>query len=121
MPGIVAWDFDNTIHPYTKGWQSLIPDMSEAPVPGVEGLLATLQGRGFRQVVFSARAGQREGVIGIQTYLRRYNLTGYFDVDPPVTAIKPQAIAYIDDRAINCEAHDWQNILLQVLHLASRG
>lgn len=121
MPGVVAWDFDNTIHPYSKGWQSLIPDMSEAPVDGVVGLLTTLQARGFHQVVFSARAAQREGAIGIQTYLRRWQLLSYFDVQPPVTAVKPVAIAYIDDRAVNCQNHDWHNVLMQVLQLATRG
>lgn len=92
----VAVDFDGTIHPYTKGWTGSAPE-DEPPIEGAREFLEQLHVDGFRVVIFSTRADHVEGKLGIEEWLRRYDLSHYVD---DVTHAKPAAIAYVDDRAV---------------------
>lgn len=93
----IAIDFDGVIHSYTSGWQGveIIPD---PPVPGAIEFVCECLGReGVEPVIYSTRAETPRGRYAIRTYLEAHGL-------PPesvfrVTAEKPKAIVYIDDRA----------------------
>lgn len=117
MSGVVCVDFDGVIHPTGRG-RELIPDMSVAPTPGVEGFLASLVTRGFEVVVFSSRATVREGQIGIKTYLRRWKLDSYVS---DITATKIPAVAYVDNRAVHYIDQNWQECIQQILTLKVHG
>jgi len=89
-------DFDGTLHPYSNGWTGMVPD-DEPPTDGAREALRALRVKGYLVVVFSARATTNEGVTGIRNWLARYSLL-QFVVE--ITAVKPIAVAYIDDRAV---------------------
>jgi phosphoglycolate phosphatase-like HAD superfamily hydrolase len=92
----IAFDFDGTLHPYTEGWVGETP-ADEWPINGAVELLHDLVQQGYRIVVFSCRADSPEGKLGIEQWLDKYFLGGMVS---EVTHIKPQAIAYVDDRAV---------------------
>jgi FMN phosphatase YigB (HAD superfamily) len=97
MKPTVAIDFDGTLHPYTNGWQGHPGAVdTEPPDPEWRSALAQLA-RQYRLVVFSARAQSEEGRDAIRAWLRYYGLNYFADV----TAVKPAAIAYLDDRAVH--------------------
>jgi hypothetical protein len=106
----ISVDFDGVLHAYTSGWKgaSVIPD---GPVPGAIQWLCDLADplRGedaMRIVVCSARARRPWGWWAVRAWLKREILAckgsgwGHDIFDSiSVTAIKPAAIVYVDDRA----------------------
>ena len=94
MYKVICVDFDGVIHPYTKGWVGLTPDV-EAPVKGVREELEALKEQKFRIVVFTTRAQTAEGVEAVKKYLELWRVP--FD---DITAQKVGAHCYIDDRSI---------------------
>lgn len=87
----LAVDFDGVLHLYTTEWSGIdiIPD---PPVPGaVEFITAAV--KRFDIVVFSVRADSGPGRVAIQTWLKQH---GFPEVR--VTALKPKAHVYLDDR-----------------------
>ncbi len=90
----VVFDFDGVIHSYTSGWKgtTCIPD---PPVDGIAQAIDQIRAAGYEVVVVSTRCANPLGVSAIATYLRDNGIT----VDK-ITAEKPPAIVYIDDRAI---------------------
>lgn len=102
----LAVDFDGVIHSYTTPWQSanLIPD---PPVPGVLDWLVDMTER-FRVVIHSTRATTPEGIDAMRRWLYKHLCTlSYvsrgtaYDLacGIEITAVKPAAIMYVDDRA----------------------
>jgi hypothetical protein len=89
----VAVDFDGVLHRYHLGWQGEIP--TEEPVLGAAEGVAAIRAAGFRVVVFSCRALVKAGRDGIVAWLAQHKI----EVDE-VTAIKPHAVVYLDDRAV---------------------
>ena len=94
MYKVICVDFDGVIHPYTKGWVGLKPDI-EAPVKGMCEELEELKAQGFRIVVFTTRAQTAEGVKAVEEYLKMWRVP--FN---EITAQKIGAHCYIDDRSI---------------------
>lgn len=104
----IAIDFDGVIHSYTSGWQGghVIPD---SPVPGSIEFLAYLceDGRGVDVVIFSSRAKTWRGRRAIRAWLQKHGGAHWHDdgMGVPgiesikITAVKPAAVVYIDDRA----------------------
>lgn len=89
----IAVDFDGVIHSYSSPWvdHHVIPD---PPVPGaIEWLNAILDK--FDVVIFTTRGKTAEGAAAVGRWLIEHGgpegLT--------VTAVKPPALVYIDDRA----------------------
>lgn len=88
----VAVDFDGVIHSYTSPWVDLdvIPD---PPVPGaIDWLNAMVQE--FDLVVFTTRGKTVEGRKAVKGYIAAHGGTSLLEV----TAEKPPALVYIDDR-----------------------
>lgn len=88
----VAVDFDGVIHSYTTPWQDshIIPD------PPVEGAIEWLKeiSRKFQVIIFSTRAKSEAGREAVRAYLAERDF-----IPDDITAIKPPALVYIDDRA----------------------
>lgn len=89
----LCFDFDGVIHSYKSGWRgdSIIPD---PPVDGMREAINTLKSQ-YKIVINSARCKSPEGYDAIKRWLDKNDI--YYD---EVSMIKPQAMCYIDDRAI---------------------
>lgn len=94
MKKTVVFDFDGVIHSYSSGWKghNVIPD---APVKGIKEVINCIRRIGYKVVVVSSRCSKPEGIKAIKIWLYKYGIK----VDN-ITAEKPPAIVYIDDRAI---------------------
>ena len=90
----IVFDFDGVIHPYTSGWQG-ITKTPDPPVPEAVEAIRRLRRNGYKVIVVSARCSVSAGMVAIKQYLNDWRI----DVDG-VTAEKPAAMAYVDDRAI---------------------
>ena len=95
----VAVDFDGVLHSYTTPWiaAETIPD------PPVAGAIEWLNGIGdhFDVVIFTTRGKTAEGQRAVRHYLHEH---GWRDaMNATVTAEKPPALVYIDDRAFRFE------------------
>lgn len=90
----VVFDFDGVIHSYTSGWKGVdvIPD---PPVPGIAKAISEIRDAGYRVVVVSTRCSELAGMVAIRRFLDE---NGIFVDD--VSAHKPAALCYIDDRAL---------------------
>lgn len=88
----MAVDFDGVIHSYTSPWigPEVIPD---PPVPGVMEWLAEMAEH-FQVVVHTTRAKTPEGAAAVMWWI--FDRSG---LTLPVTAMKPTALIYVDDRA----------------------
>jgi hypothetical protein len=112
---LVAVDFDRTLHPYTEGWKGVEP-ADEPPTKGAIDFLQALKMKGYEIVVHSVRAEEPGGIEAIQAWLDRYGLAEYID---GITATKPQAVAFVDDRAVPFEG-DWLAALRGVEKLVAQ-
>lgn len=90
----IAIDFDGVIHSYSSGWvPNEIPD---PPVPGaLQAVLRYLE-HGIDVVVHTCRALEPEGLLATQAWLKKH---GFPELE--VTAVKPHANVYLDDRALH--------------------
>jgi hypothetical protein len=112
----VAIDFDGVLHSYDSGWVGRIP--TDPPIEGAQEFICLLIERNAKPVIHSTRAAESAGYAGILSWLRKHNF-------PPVevTAQKPVAVAYIDDRAVTFRRTasgrgNWAACLEQVEELA---
>ena len=104
--GTIALDFDGVLHSYTSGWQGIVP--TDPPVLGSREACDALTAQGWRVVVFTCRALTHEGRAAVHRWLDAHRIR----VDE-VTAIKPHAVIYVDDRA-----HRFTGSWLEVVELA---
>ncbi len=101
----VAVDFDGVIHSYSSPWIAphIIPD---PPVPGaIEWLSAMIQD--FEVIIFTTRGKTWRGRRAVKRWI--YDHAGMLWYEYPgnrgledvsVTATKPAALIYLDDRAV---------------------
>jgi hypothetical protein len=93
----IAVDFDGVIHSYTSPWVSaeVIPD------PPVEGAIEWLTeiAKKFEVVIFTTRGQTLAGRQAVGQWLRNQGCEWPRGMGPRVTAEKPPALVYIDDRA----------------------
>lgn len=103
----IAIDFDGVIHSYTSGWQGahVIPD---SPVTGAIEFLSYFceDSVDVNVVIFSSRAKTWRGRWAIRTWLRKHSGSYWQEnwqcrgiESIKITAVKPAAAVYIDDRA----------------------
>ncbi len=101
---ILAIDFDGTIIPQGSGLSR--ERLEKRPMAGAVNALQMLHAQRWRIVVFSCRARDEQGRAQIINWLRRYGIDNLVE---EITAQKPWAKYYIDDRAIAFD--NWASVL----------
>lgn len=104
----IGIDFDGVIHRNSKGFFN--GTVYDDPIPGSIEAIKKLSEK-YDIVIFSAKARKdrmlingKTGVELISEWLEKYGILQYVK---EVTAEKPRAIAYIDDKAITFV--DWES------------
>ena len=107
----IGVDFDGVIHANTKGFYD--GTVYDDPIPGSREALESLSKK-FTIVVYSAKArkdrmliGGKTGVELIWEWLRRHEMDSFVS---DVTAEKPRAVFYIDDKAVRFNGQ-WDNTM----------
>lgn len=110
LPGrqTLAVDFDGVIHSYTSDWAGY----DQIPDPPTKGCAAALRllSIEYNIAICSCRAAKPEGLEAIKQYLTRYDIPYN-----QITAEKPVAEAYIDDRGIQFRGN-WKEVIGQLPH-----
>ena len=91
----VVFDFDGVIHSYVSGWNGETTSIPDPPVVGIKEAIEEIREAGYEVCVVSTRCAYAGGIEAIENYLAENGIR----VDR-ITAEKPPAIVYIDDRAI---------------------
>lgn len=99
----VAVDFDGVLHSYTSPFSEIPAD---PPAPHALELIETLLAADYKVVIFTTRGKTVEMQAQVTAWLAKYD----FPAGLEVTAEKPMAIAFIDDRAINYEPMQWNGL-----------
>lgn len=89
---IVAVDFDGVLHDYQNPVEG---KRMGKPIEGAEAGIEELMERGYTIVIYTAKAATEGGKQAVEDWLDFYGI----DYNQ-VTAVKPNALIYIDDRAI---------------------
>jgi hypothetical protein len=95
----IAVDFDGVIHSYTSPWitAEVIPD---PPVPGAIDWLNEISKR-FKVIIFTIRGKTGAGRDAVKAWLWEHGFEAAgAGSDLVVTAEKPPALIYLDDRAV---------------------
>ena len=107
----VGIDFDGVIHANTKGFYD--GTVYDDPVPGSRAALEELS-KNFTVIIYSAKARQdrmlvngKTGVELIWEWLKKYDMDRFVE---DVTAEKPRAVFYIDDKAVRFDGL-WEDTL----------
>lgn len=100
----IAIDFDGVLHNYSKGWQD--GKIYDSPKPGAVEAWFKLVDAGYDLVVFTARDDLDAVRVWMHKHFDFERRIGHM-YEPTITNKKPQAIAYIDDRAIRFT--DWND------------
>ncbi len=102
----ICVDFDGMIHKYSKGW--LDGSIYDSPVEGSHESLKLITNSGYNVVIFTSRLNpainpdiedQHEEILywlDIHGFIRGVHFN-------EVTAMKPRALAYIDNKALKFE------------------
>lgn len=109
----IGIDFDGVIHKNSKGFFD--GTVYDSPIEGVSGALELISKK-YTIIVYSAKARKdrmlingKTGVELIWEWLEKYDLSKYVK---DVTAEKPRAVCYIDDKAFRFT--DWDSTLTQL-------
>lgn len=126
MAKTVAVDFDNTLHPYSRGWIGPEPD-DEPAIEGAETFLLTLIKRGYHVVIFTTRAETQDGLHGVIRWMHKHMPRAFYEMRDnhvnktiEISAEKPKAIAYVDDRAVVFDG-DYEQCLADIQNLDVHG
>jgi hypothetical protein len=119
----VAVDFDNTIHPYTRGWIGTEPD-DEPAIDNAGEFLHALIKRGYHVVIHTTRAETQDGMHGVIRWLHKHLPAIFYEMRDQktvsISAEKPKAIAYVDDRAVVFRGN-FTDCLTEIEHLDLYG
>lgn len=103
--GQIAIDFDGVIHKNTKGFHD--GTVYDEPIEGAIEAIKELS-KTYEIVIFTAKAKSDRPLVNNKTgseliwdWLKKYNIHQYIK---KVTAEKPRAIYYIDDKGIRFES-----------------
>lgn len=109
----LAVDFDGVIHKYSKGWAD--GAIYDKPMPGALKIMSELTKHGFGIIIHTTRlnpgvrslAEAKQQIQMINQWLKKngFEKGKHYQA---ITALKPKASYYIDDRAIKFT--DWQKI-----------
>lgn len=109
----IGVDFDGVIHKNSKGYHD--GTVYDEPVEGVREALQKLSEK-YTVIIYTAKARKDRGLVNgmsgtqmIWEWLKKHDLNQYVS---KVTAEKPRAVAYIDDKGIRFD--NWDNVLSQI-------
>lgn len=94
MKKTICLDFDGVINSYSK-WTGY-DDIPDPIVEGAKGFIDEAKKK-YKICIFTTRAKTENGKLAVREYLKK---NGIEASDLEITATKPPAIVYIDDRAI---------------------
>jgi len=102
----IAIDFDGVINSYSSGWKGV--KQTDRPVTGSADAIKELISQGNKVIIFSTRANNSVGRYIIRKYISAMGLPDTVKI----TAIKPPADVYIDDRALNFNGN-WKETVIE--------
>jgi len=109
----IGIDFDGVIHKCSKGYHD--GTIYDEPVDGAKEALKEISNK-YTIIVYTCKARSDRGLVNGKTgtelvweWLKRHDLSQYVS---KVTAEKPRAVAYIDDKALRFTS--WQDSLSQL-------
>ena len=98
---VIVVDFDNVIHDMTMGYHD--GTIYGEPLPGTVGALQELSGK-YKLIIYTCKANPErplvDGKTGIELITRWLEDKGLKQFIDHVTFNKPNAVAYIDDKAV---------------------
>ena len=100
----IALDFDGVIHKYAEGWKGETV-ISSGLVKGTKQAIRQIKDMGFRVVVYSTRASSEKGRDAMKVWMKKHAV-----VVDEITAKKPPAVVYIDDRGFTFKG-DWKEAI----------
>ena len=109
----IGVDFDGVIHKCSKGYHD--GTIYDIPVEGAKDALEAISNK-YTIIVYTCKARSDRGLVNGKTgtelvwgWLKEHDLSQYVS---KVTAEKPRAIAYIDDKALKFS--NWADSLSQL-------
>lgn len=109
----IGIDFDGVIHKNSKGYHD--GTVYDEPVEGAKEALQKLSEK-YTVIIYTAKARKDRGLVNgrsgtqlIWDWLKEHDLNQYVS---KVTAEKPRAVAYIDDKGIKFD--NWNSVLSQI-------
>jgi hypothetical protein len=116
----IAIDFDGVIHSFEFGFYD--GTIYGTPIPGSIDAIKKLS-ENYRIVIYTAKAkkdrpliNNKNGIELVWEWLEKYNLSQYIK---EITAEKPRAICYIDDKAIRFI--NWNQTLNELKDFVNEG
>jgi len=112
----IGVDFDGVIHKNTKGFYD--GTIYDEPIDGSYEALEKLS-KEYNVIVYTCKAKPDRGLVNGKTgieliweWLEKYDMDSFVT---KVTAEKPRAVAYIDDKGI--KFNNWEDTLKEILYL----
>lgn len=102
----VVFDFDGVISENRNGWEG-VSVINERPVEGIKEAIDEIREH-YKVIILSQRCSTVNGLNVLKDWLDGYDIR-YDDL----TDVKPQAVAYIDDKAI-CFNGNSKNLLKEI-------
>jgi len=117
LKNTLAIDFDGVIHGNSKGFFD--GTIYDDPIHGTKEALELLSGMYSKIIIFTCKAMDRRPLINgksgvelIWDWLKKHNLNQYiYDV----TAEKPVAVAYVDDKGIRF--NNWEDTISKLINI----
>lgn len=94
----IALDFDGVIHEHVSPWTDA-HEIHDGPVPGALDFIRGAIDAGCEVVIYTARANTASTVPHVYAWLVKHGLEERYAWHIRITALKPAAVVYIDDRA----------------------
>jgi hypothetical protein len=97
----ISVDFDGVVNSYRSGYNE--GRLVDPPVDGAFDFLRLLIKSGYQVVIHSARFNEVEPILQVRAWFCKHGLDRGFVDALVMTAIKPKAEVYLDDRAVRFE------------------
>lgn len=98
---ILAIDFDGTLHDITH---PIAGKRMGEPIAGALQAMEDLYDQGHRIIIYTVRAATKQGKEVVEEWLDHFGIDFH-----DITAVKPNADMFIDDRAVRFET--WEQVM----------